>query len=921
MAQPNMTQPNPTHDPQARRSGGVKRMRRRPVNRRGNFFVLVVGTLALLSVIAIAYVSVGRSDRQLSSAIDRSGDLVEARDAVQGHILDVIGRDVTAALNPIGENAPDMKDETRSYRLETWDMPYTRSDLGSVAARPKNGVSYTFRFHPWGDGDDPWLAATMPEDLGVHTNDVPALAEELDDWMLDWGQISNVAPDGRFVNLWNLRQDFNAPPGSFGMSQNLTLLQPASINNADAEQAYVDSPNNLNGRAQLPFAPNEFADPDRPSEWTSHQMGAFRPIVEARLNIGVNDFRYTPYQWADADGDGMADSRWFELVDSSNVDPNDINTLGEAQYILAPTDGYRWFAATRIIDLSGLLNVNIATDLTNVAQPGGTLSGDFDVLNAPIGASPADVDRLRLLAMEDVRRTFVDNTGTNPLTYAAIPQAAVPGDSPTPANDYRDYDETVAPLVANRAIVEFGRDAGKWTGAPAGATTTDDPTDADLNQGTITLPEGGGDAGRVDGPDRRAEWYEESTRIGQDPVVAGGAASSNFDQPRPFDVDDQIELLTYWGANNPDITSRLERVLGVPFDLIDGTVAPGTRDGRPFSPLRADRSRDVERRVDVENASGALIPDGVADDAYQAQVVTDIRRLLTTLSGARRLAGGSFEVDGAHPDNARLELDLRRNSEAVAASLPDLLALVDEQRMNGLSPGEVPAAQQIFSRIYRTLVPLAEEPEVWAGASNMDFDEFRYANYGYRSAEFGMRIAAHLTANLLDSYDIDNDPTVLTLAISESGLNDMANGLSNLAANATLTDMAVFDLDWSRWNDVLSRLNEFGPKSPDDPNVGSGTAEPQSRYINVYGFEPQPFITEVTSLYWYVDAPGGENDAEADSGGAMDWNFRENTVPDSADLIGGGTDVLVGWEWDERPVTINGQVGNALLPNDDYIVS
>ena len=163
MAQPNMTQPNPTHDPQARRSGGAKRMRRRPVNRRGNFFVLVVGTLALLSVIAIAYVSVGRSDRQLSSAIDRSGDLVEARDAVQGHILDVIGRDVTAALNPIGENAPDMKDETRSYRLETWDMPYTRSDLSSVAARPKNGVSYTFRFHPWGDGDDPWLAATMPK--------------------------------------------------------------------------------------------------------------------------------------------------------------------------------------------------------------------------------------------------------------------------------------------------------------------------------------------------------------------------------------------------------------------------------------------------------------------------------------------------------------------------------------------------------------------------------------------------------------------------------------------------------------------------------------------------------------------------------------------------------------------------------------
>jgi len=843
--------------------------------RRGNFFVLVVGTLALLSVIAVAYVTVGRSDRQLSNAIDRSGDLVDARDAVRNHILDVLARDVTAALDEPGSNAPDRKADDLTDRLETWDAPFTRYDRSSVATPPPNPMAiYTIRFQPWGDGDDPWLAFTMPTDLGL--NGVPAGADELDDFIRDWGQISNVAPDGRFVNLWNLRGDFDAAPGSFGMGRNLTLLQPGG-GAASVESAYDDTPTVLNGNALLPFT-GEPADPDRPSHWTMHQIGAFRPIVEARDNgsIGVNDFRYTPYQWADADGDGMADSRWFELVDSSNVNPNDINSLSEARYILPPQDGYRWFAAVRIIDLSSLVNVNIATDLVDVAGPSGLLAGDFDVLNAPIGATPADVDRLRLLSQDDVFRTYVSNSGSVPLSYADIPQAVIPGDTPLPANNYTMYDQDVARNLADRAVVSFGREVGVWGGGQAG----DLATDAELATDPLPLPLAAG-TGRVDGPERRAEYYEEFTRVGQDPVFASVAAS-NFDQPRELGVDDLIELLTYWGANNPDITSRLESVLGVPFDLADATNAPGAREGRPMSLLRSERSLDVERRVDVESASGALRPDGVADDAFQAQVVTDVRRLITTLSGARRLASARFPVDGAHPDNARLNLDLRSDSEAVAASLPDLLEAGD--------------AQAIFERIYDTLVLLAEREEVWQG--DPEFDEFRFANYGYRSAELGMRLAAHLTANLLDSFDDDDDQTVLTLAVSEQGLMDIDAAVN---AGDTLTTMAGAGFGWSRWNDTRSRLNENGPKAPDM----SASATPQSELINVYGFEPQPFITEVTSFFWYADAPRGAGDPETASSGSPDWNFDALATSD-ADLF------------DEFPVTINGAVDTG---NDDYIVS
>ncbi|MEL7472558.1 MAG: hypothetical protein AAGK04_04510, partial [Planctomycetota bacterium] len=129
-----------------------------PVSRRGNFFVVVVGTLALLSVIAVAYVSVGRSDRRLGGAVSQSGRVDEVVEEVQGYLLDVISNDVTAPFDEIGwtipTNAPDDTD-----RIETWDAPWTRWDLRSVEdqANP-NRTGAINRFVPWGNGDDPWLA-------------------------------------------------------------------------------------------------------------------------------------------------------------------------------------------------------------------------------------------------------------------------------------------------------------------------------------------------------------------------------------------------------------------------------------------------------------------------------------------------------------------------------------------------------------------------------------------------------------------------------------------------------------------------------------------------------------------------------------------------------------------------------------------
>src|SRR5690606_993139 len=85
------------------------------------------------------------------------------------------------------------------------------------------------------------------------------------------------------------------------------------------------------------------ADKNVPAHWTMFQEGAARPVgpgldSSGRL-LGPGDIGYAPYSWVDADGDGILDSRWFELVDA--WDSQNIASL-------LPRDSrWRWFVAAR----------------------------------------------------------------------------------------------------------------------------------------------------------------------------------------------------------------------------------------------------------------------------------------------------------------------------------------------------------------------------------------------------------------------------------------------------------------------------------------------------------------------------------------------------------------------------------------------
>ena len=101
---------------------------------------------------------------------------------------------------------------------------------------------------------------------------------------------------------------------------------------------------------------------------------------------------FPAYQYADADGDGFADSRWFELAaardpaEGGGTDPrDDIERRFNAE-------GARIFAAARVVDLSSMVNVNTAMDQLAAPNP---------EEKAPLGATPADIDLRRVLTLED----------------------------------------------------------------------------------------------------------------------------------------------------------------------------------------------------------------------------------------------------------------------------------------------------------------------------------------------------------------------------------------------------------------------------------------------------------------------------------------------------------------------------------------
>lgn len=1010
--------------------------------RRGSALIITVGTLALIAVFAVLYVTLGQADTRAAETVDHNTEVSRVEDQIAGYIAGVVGDDrldvtvdtitnaeieVGPSFNPSGTPVPP--DEARRQRFvrEATDYPYTDYTFKSVFSAdptsPYDGTQYgnvpdalagndtttlslaaeRFRFNPTGNhpvmldlpddtlsldatddalrdyrvASDPWLASSEPTFLGRPESGLAidqrlfslnalqttptngALQDEfhyLDN--RDWRQISNLAPDGLSVNLFNLRGNFQAEPGlgldpngRFRMSENRTLL---SLNNPDPQNP---TPAQLLLRAsdRLPIDPDglivssfldqsnqtAFAIRNTPAWWTMNQRFLFFPadpsftilgrpdtatLIGANTGTLVEQTWDTPdfpdYQYADADGDGFYDSRWFELTDST------MGFLGATNLLDNDTD-MRFFIAARVVDLSARVNVNSATD--SLVPP---------TSKVPAGATPAEIDLRRLLTMQDpaVRyRPVFENISSNPpnagfqrLSLAHIKPMPLEQQQNNPVNsntlvaaDYSNYITANAPgtfflgfsgintgRYAYDAIrreiqgnpFELPADATNLRAAGSGVllhdTTPFEYFDFKPASQSVMAAPGSAQLGRM--PRWRRDYWH---------AVGGANIADPGDPPmsalglgdRLFGLDDLSELLTFNGVNDDSTLSRLERVTQGRFESNPG--ADLASSSLRFGPLRANRPTALERAghdTQINTDSAFTTPSAIGDDLIDfesmALAALDVRRRLTTISGAAPLR--SRVVEDTDHDGV-LSDDERRLT-------------ADDARLSLVFDADDPA--KLFDLYADALAPYAEADDTWnvdpegEFLSRPAYNRMRTLAYGHRGSELALRLSAHLAVNMADLNDEDDTPSAYTvLAMADAQSNDIRGDLDrDWPTTLNENDPLHWWADGKRFDLGDEKL------APTAADLSGGVASDYSRIAyNVYGVEPQPFITEVAVLTMYSDTPRSAITGLADNG------FDGVPLPEDEDV---GAHVGNNENWWGLGAVQGGTPGDDDLEQDDVTI-
>jgi hypothetical protein len=518
--------------------------------------VLILGALALISVLTVVYVTIGQSDRR-SAAVTVRRDNVEA---VAAHFADYAARVIAEGVfaTYVDGREIDASGNLRPVLVRRLaDYPFTDPYRLSVTT---NAIE---RFDPTGSYDQPWTASPIDPRIPA----TPFLASTTPTWLPppgfsgnnppnfmqhnSWLHITNIAPDGQFVNKYNLAyMSGGVRVSNFNARRSVNPASPA-VGDINYGLGLLDD----NGMPSSTLAFGGTPNPNRPADWTLFQRGAYRSTRPVDWPAALRDPSsplYPPSQWGDADGDGFFDSRWFELVRAS--DPNNILSL-------LPQDGrYRWFAAVRIVDLSALVNINTATDFRTPARaaflPGGGTPTVRGVV--PTGRHPGDIDLRRLFTMPD---SYL-GTGTGPRGYEHFfydpsPWADLP---PSVYNDLRaaEYGD-----MAYRRLSSWLRPV-----LPFGAFMR---------------------------AEDRLFYYEElGSRTA--PNFAGG----RFEFAPLFGIADLFELLTYRTVNSPH-SSRLEEAAGGHgpqgrlSPLRDSRTVYDERDGATLQQIFARSMYDVRQ--------------------------------------------------------------------------------------------------------------------------------------------------------------------------------------------------------------------------------------------------------------------------------------------------------------------------------------
>ncbi|MBL4699002.1 MAG: hypothetical protein JKX70_09240, partial [Phycisphaerales bacterium] len=758
----------------------------------------------------------------------------------------------------------------------------------------------------------------------------------------DWLQISNFAPDGRFVNLFNLRPNsvsgygssvdgeigrFDAQPG-IGISEDpndnnrrirrmsnyLSLLKMQNENDFESLiQAFDPSVEGVWVPGQNVPLPGVISSGDvfnTPAVWTMYQRFMFMPINQPFITLNRNnqvstwaDPDYPAYQYADANGDGMADSRWFEFTAARDINAGTSDRLRDDVEVLYDRKSYRYFVAARAMDLSALVNVNTATDL--LVPP----TKDY-----PLGLTPADVDLRRLLTMQDPASDYTTNGNNLPLSYGQLRRPYRGDDEPAfgpwnPANgngwvqrniarnvnDYWAYKQefdrsiglhgdlrTLDPDSNAMLIGRYAYDALR-RGITLGSSLTTDYRGFDpaytmpplqvLSTELVQYERDPRDVSAVPGQITQRQRADQYINVGSlDPTNQGLAWARNLDyKTRASDVtidyygsglygmEDLSELLTFHGLNDPEVTTRLERVTTGRYESPSVSSGNDILQTRRFGPLMSNRDLSLDRdqhgytMIDIfrdpsiapSSADRTLreVNGRVAFNTMAQQALTP-RNKITTISGSVPLLGTDLVFDPSV--STALTAQSAAPEFKTVLSNPSLLFGVYSKALAGAID-----------------TPTGPNTNFFTSGSNWESDATNFPNsmvstlfYGHRGPELALRVAAHTAVNMKDLSDSDTDTTVATLIVN--------NSEGAALRTALMSNLNPSDATYQLYPGLASG-NLF--------DVGAGVL-PSSplplkrQVVNVYGFEAMPVITEVSVLYAYTDASvqaGGDEDYDPDS--------------------------------------------------------
>ncbi len=879
--------------------------------RRGTVLILVIGALALISVITLIYATIGQGDRRQSASTKLHVGVETTANEVADYIAQAIA-DGTFATQNNGVYEQGRQTLPMVVRTSS-DYPWTDPYMLSVRKANAPAKIKDRKFNPQGSFSSPWfdlntrdaripatpfLATTQPMSLKLPSPGVgPKVIDEH-----DWMHITNVAPDGRFVNLWNLAPTYNgtrvssfralsvnpvgvSAPGSdplipTGGQTVKWAPQPPTLDASSrvvSEMGYGLTLFDATGNPTSNLDDGTAASANVPAHWSSRQQWMFRPAAgptffpsPAPINpidpAGVASANspgsvwYLPYQYCDADGDGFFDSRWFELVDATDPD-NPISFLPK-------DDRYRWFAAVRVVDLSSMVNVNTATDLAAPAAGGARPPAQA----ARFGATPADIDLARLLKMDDLYRLYAFNAANNPVGYAGLQIPQHP--SQTSPDDYNGYDQGNARAIGDRAYRTLRMTLRQSTESVLPATTP-----------LMSAP-----GGLV--PDLwRDDRYAYYTDFGGQPEAGyarvGLTSVYAFGSSALFGAADAKELLTFFGVNNPSSTSRLEATTEGRFGQGNG----GTAATAGLGPLRSNRGDAIERKgVDITDPNGNPMPlgDGLADRAAMTRSIFDVRHYITPLSCSRPLR--SWIIPPATPAGLSYQYALSQDGD-LKIDVIDALKLATDVTVTKQDPSKV------FKGYADALLPyswLRTQNNPVAASAWDPTSRYATLNFGH-NAELALRIAGVMAANLIDSYD-NNTPLPLPQTTPQNihAFTLLINGDPNTRQRIRTGGPDADKFPW--WNEpgtaralpllstypgrldlepeqeltpvpagAVRRLAHAASVTPPDPQTAAKLGA-----VNIYGLEAQPFITAVSSFFVYWDAPTAFGGTDESQGGAVD---------------------------------------------------